>query len=142
RLGQRTSPPDPDADLADVMRTDAMSNGYSARALFGRHYLEHLREFIGQNLQNAGFNTIQDALAGGILQRLGFPWRPRLAHSTYADTFWRVVTPLIQAGEVSRWRKLEPNYIGSMLADSSIATLVGAQPSHGTSLLQALLRHS
>src|SRR6185436_8269423 len=45
RLGQR-SPPNPDADLADVMRTDAQSNGYSARSLFGRHYLEHLREFV------------------------------------------------------------------------------------------------
>ena len=77
RLGRR-NPPNPDADLADVMRTDALSNGYSARSLFGRHYLEHLREFIGQNLELAGFTAIQDAVTGGILQRLGFPWRSRL----------------------------------------------------------------
>ena len=67
------------------MRTDALSNGYSARSLFGRHYLEHLREFIGQNLELAGFTPIQDAVTGGILQRLGFPWRSRLSHATYAD---------------------------------------------------------
>ena len=36
RLGRRTSPPDPDADLADVMRTDALSNGYNARSLFAQ----------------------------------------------------------------------------------------------------------
>ena len=142
RLGRRTSPPNPDADLADVMRTDALSNGYSARSLFGRHYLEHLREFIGQNLDLAGFTPIQDAITGDILQRLGFPWRSRLSHATYADALWRVSAPLIQGGEVSRWRKLEPNYIAALLADSSIATLVASQPGEGTSLLQALLRHS
>ena len=142
RLGRRTSPPNPDADLADVMRTDALSNGYSARALFGRHYVEHLREFIGQNLELAGFTPIQDAVTGGILQRLGFPWRSRLSRATYADAMWRVSAPLIKRGEVSRWRKLEPNYIAALLADSSIATLVASQPDETTSLLQVLLRHS
>lgn len=142
RLGRRTSPPNPDEDLADVMRTDALSNGYSARSVFGRHYLEHLREFIGQNLEVAGFGPIQDAVTGGILQRLGFPWRSRLSHATYADAMWRVSAPLVQDGEVSRWRKLEPNYIAALLTDSSIATLVASQPGDTTSLLQAMLRHS
>ena len=142
RLGRRTSPPNPDADLADVMRTDALSNDYSTRSLFGRHYLEHLREFIGQNLDLAGFTQIQDAVTGSILQRLGFPWRSRLSHATYADAMWRVTAPLVQSGEVSRWRKLEPNYISALLADSGIATLVDSQPGEGTSLLQTLLRHS
>jgi hypothetical protein len=142
RLGLRTSPPNPDADLADVMRTDALSTGYSARSLFGRHYLEHLREFVGQNLDLTGFTPIQDAVTSGILQRLNFAWRSRLSHATYADALWRVSAPLIQSGEVSRWRKLEPNYIAALLADSSIGTLVANQPGDGTSLLQALLRHS
>jgi hypothetical protein len=141
RLGLR-NPPNPDADLADVMRTDALSNSYSARSLFGRHYLEHLREFIGQNLELAGFTAVQDAVTGGILQRLGFPWRSRLSHATYGDASGPVSAPLIQSGEVSRWRKLEPNYIAALLADSSIATLVASQPGEGTSLLQAMLRHS
>jgi hypothetical protein len=141
RLGQR-SPPNPDADLADVMRTDAQSNGYSARSLFGRHYLEHLREFIGQNLSLAGFTPIQDAITSGILQRLGFGWRSRLSHATYADAIGPVSAPLIQGGDVSRWRNLEPNYIAALLADSSIATLVARQPVEATSLLQTLLRHS
>jgi hypothetical protein len=142
RLGRRTSPPNPDADLADVMRTDALSHGYSARSLFGRHYLEHLRGFIGQNLELAGFTPIQDAVTGGILQRLGFSWRSRLSRATYADAMWRVSAPLVQDGEVSRWRKLEPNYIAALLADSTIAALVANQPGDRPSLLQSLLRHS
>ena len=124
------------------MRTDALSNSYSARSLFGRHYLEHLREFMGQSLSVAGFTAIQDAVTGGILQRLGFPWRSRLSHATYADATWPVSAPLVQGGEVSRWRKLEPNYIATLLADSSVATLVASQPGDATSLLQAMLRHS
>ena len=142
RLGRRTDPPDPNADLADVMRTDGLSNSYNARTLFGRHYLEHLREFIGQNLDLAGFTSVQDAVTAGILQRLGFAWRSRLSRATYADAFWRVSAPLIQSGEVSRWRKLEPNYISTMLADSKISTVVDSRPGEGTSLLQAMLRHS
>jgi hypothetical protein len=142
RLGQRTSPPNPDADLADVMRTDALSYGYSARSLFGRHYLEHLREFMGQNLALAGFNPVQDNITGAILQRLGFSWRSRLSHATYADATWRVAAPLVQEGEISRWRKLEPNYISSLLGETTLKTLAESQPTDATSLLQALLRHS
>lgn len=142
RLGRRTSPPNPDADLADVMRTDALSNSYGARAMFGQHYLEHLREFIGQNLDLAGFTPLQDAVTGGILQRLGFPWRSRLSQATYADAIWHVSAPLVQAGEVSRWRKLEPNYIAALLADPGLEALISSQAGEATSLLQALLRHS
>ena len=141
RLGLR-NPPNPDADLADVMRTDALSHDYSTRSLFGRHYLEHLREFMGQNLEAFGFNVMQDSITGGILQRLGFPWRARLSHATYADMNWHVVAPLIQAGEVSRWRPLEPNYIANLLTGSRIDTLAETQSEPGSSLLQALLRHS
>ena len=39
--------PDPDADLADVMRTDALSSGYRTRNVFGRHFLQHLQRFVG-----------------------------------------------------------------------------------------------
>jgi hypothetical protein len=142
RLGRRTSPPDPDADLSDVMRTDGVSYGYNARTMFGRHYQEHLRAFLGQSLQGVGFNQINDQLTSDILQLLRFDWRSRLSSGTYGDTAWRVSAPLVQAGEISRWRKLEPNYIADLLADRGIASLVGKQPAAGTSLLQALLRHS
>jgi len=140
RIGRR-SPMDPDADLADVMRTEALSSGYSTRAMLGRHYLQHLRSFFAEDLQASGFIGVQDALTIGMVQRLGFAWRPRLARGTYDDRAWRVKAPLVQAGEVSPWRKLEPDYIGTLL-QLSIDQLAALQPAAGTSLLQALLRHA
>ena len=136
RLGKRSA--DPDADLGDVMRTDALSNGYHARSLFGRHYSDHLREFMGQNLDIAGFNPVHDAVTGGLLQRLGFNWHSRLSQGTYADRTWRVDAPLVQDGEISRWTQLTPNYLADLTA-LPIASLVAVQPA---SLLQALTRHS
>ena len=78
RIGRR-SPSAPDADLADIMRMDAIASGYSARSMLGRHYLQHLRAFLGEDLQGTGFIATHDALAAGVLQRLGIAWRPRLS---------------------------------------------------------------
>ena len=58
-----------------------------------------------------------------------------------------MTAPLVQAGEVSRWRKLEPNYIAALLAEPRIddarrrAAGAGRERA-STSLLQALLRHA
>jgi hypothetical protein len=147
RIGRRQSPSDPDADLADIMRSDAISSSYNMRALFGRHYLQHLRAFLGEDLQGSGFIETQDALAAGLLERLGIARRPRLARAIAAETAWPVTAPLVQAGEVSPWRNLEPNYITALLALRRIDDMVAARPdpaaSDGsTSLLQLLLRHA
>ena len=80
RIGRR-SPSAPDADLADIMRMDAIASGYSARSMLGRHYLQHLRAFLGEDLQATGFIATHDALAAGVLQRLGIAWRPRLSRT-------------------------------------------------------------
>jgi hypothetical protein len=147
RIGRRQTPSDPDADLADVMRSDGLSSAYITRAFFGRHYLQHLRAFLGEDLQGSGFIPTQDALAAGLLQRLGIAWRPRLARAIGAETAWPVTAPLVQAGEVSPWRNLEPNYIADLLALSRIEDVIAARPdpaaTDGTApLLQLLLRHA
>ena len=146
RLGRR-QPADPDGDLADVMRTDAVSSSYGTRAVLGRHYLQHLRAFLGEDLQGSGFIATQEAIATALLQRLGLPWRPRIARAAYADLGFRVSSPLVQAGEVSPWRKLEPDYIAALLAQPSIDALIAmrpdpANPETSSSLLQTLLRHA
>jgi hypothetical protein len=146
RVGRR-QPPDPDADLTDVMRTDAVSSSYSARGVLGRHYLQHLRAFLGEDLQASGFIAAQDAIAAGALQRLGLPWRPRMARAAFADMNWRVSSALVQSGEVSPWRKLEPDYIAALLAEPHIDGLIAARPDPSAgdpsaSLLQMLLRHA
>ena len=146
RVGRRTTPPDADADLADVMRTDAVSAGYRTRALLGRHYLQHLRAFMGEDLQGRGFTNREDDSTGAILARFGFTWRPPLARATYADLFWRVSVPLVQAGEISPWRPLEPNYIADFLGARTIDEVIAARPDPAApataSLLRVLLRHA
>jgi hypothetical protein len=146
RVGRR-QPPDPDGDLADVMRTDAVSSSYGTRAVLGRHYLQHLRAFLGEDLQGSGFIAMQEAIATGLLQRLGFPWRPRLTRAVFADLDDAVTVPMVQAGEVSPWHKLEPDYIAALLAQPTIDALIAmrpdpANPDSTSSLLQTLLRHA
>ncbi|GAA4329758.1 hypothetical protein GCM10023165_02820 [Variovorax defluvii] len=146
RVGRR-QPPDPDADLADVMRTDAVSSSYGTRVVLGRHYFQHLRAFLGEDLQGSGFLAMQDAIATGLLDRLGFPWRPRITRAIHAELDFPVGAPLVQAGEVSPWHMLEPDYIAALLAQRSIDTLTSmrpdpADPAAGASLLQTLLRHA
>ncbi len=146
RMGRRT-PSAPDADLADIMRMDALASGYSARTMLGRHYLQHLRAFLGEDLQATGFIATHDALAAGVLQRLGIAWRPRLSRTVGSEAAWAITAPLVQDGEVSPWRGLEPNYIKTLLEQRSIATLTQtrpdpASPTATASLLQLLLRHA
>lgn len=145
RIGRRQSPADPDADLADIMRTEAVSNGYRARSLLGRHYFQHLRAFLNEpNAVHSGFEAAQEAIAAPLLQKLGLSWRPRLARAIFDEAAWRVSSPMVQTGEVSPWRKLEPNYIAALLAQTSIDALIGdgAHAGDGKSLLQVLLRHA
>ena len=147
RVGMRQQPPDPDADLADVMRSDALSAGAQARAVLGRHYLQHLRAFLGEDLQAAGFIAAQDTTATRALARAGISWRPRLAQAAYADQPWNVTVPDVQAGEVSPWQPLAPNYIAALLGQATIEGLVAARPDPAapdisTSLLETLLRHA
>jgi hypothetical protein len=140
RIGNRQNPPDPDADLADVMRTDGLSSSYRTRNVFGRHFLQHLYRFLASSMPDS------DPAQTALLQRLGIAWRPRLTHLWNADWHWSVRAPLVQPGEVSPWAKLESNYIAALLAEPHIEQLILARPDphatdNATSLLQTLLRH-
>src|SRR4051812_32639574 len=70
-----------------------------------------------------------------------------MAAATFAELSFPLKSALVQGGEVSPWRKLEPDYIAALLAESHIDALIAARPAMdatgaGTSLLQALLRHA
>ena len=141
RIGNRQNPIDPDADLADVMRTDAVSNGYRTRNVFGSHFLQHLFRFVASGMPDSG------AAQTALLQQLGIAWRPRTSRLWNADWQWNVLAPLVQVGEVSPWAKLEPNYIATLLAEPRIEQLIQSRPNplagdFTTSLLQTLLRHA
>lgn len=141
RIGNRRNPPDPDADLADMMRMDALSGSYRARNVFGRHFLQYLYQFLSSSSPDS------DPGQTALLQRLGLAWRPRFAHLWNAVWQWTVSAPLVQAGEVSPWTRLEPNYITALLAVPHIEQLIQMRPDPQTtgnaaSLLQVLLRHA
>jgi hypothetical protein len=142
RIGNRRGiTPDPDADLADVMRTDALSNGYRTRSVFGRHFLQHLQRFVGAAVPDT------DPAQTALLQQLGVPWRPRLSRMWNADWHRTLFSSLVQPGEVSPWRKLEPDFISALLAETDIEQLIQARPDPqapiaDASLLQMLLRHA
>lgn len=142
RVGTR-NPPDPDADLVDVMQTDGLSSGYDTRSIFGLHFLQHLRAFLTHTIPSSNSEPAQTAL----LQQLGISWRSRLTHAWNTEWAWRVSAPLIQAGEVSPWTTLAPDFIGDLLIERNIANLINLRPEpnatdNTTSLLKVLLRHA
>jgi hypothetical protein len=144
RIGARQGPPDPDADLADVMRLDGLSSGYWTRHIFGKHLLDHLSVFMDHSTVGAGSDPAQQALLGN----LGISPQPRLTHLWNTPLPFLVSAPLIQSGEVSPWIGLSPvNYISTLLGLSHIDDIIAARPDpqakdNTTPLLQVLLRHS
>lgn len=143
RIGQRQSPLDPGADLADLMRVDGVSHGLRLRGALGRHTVEHLFVLASQDFGAAALS--QEAVAHRLLQRLGLatePGRlPPLAR-LFFDANHRLLTAAwVQAGEQGGAQPLQPDYIGALLDSAGIQALLDARPGPGTSLLQALLRH-
>lgn len=141
RIGNRQNPPDPDADLNDVMQTDAVSHRYRTRNVFGTHFLQHLYHSLASSMPPA------DPAQTALLQQLGVAWRPRLSRMRHADWQRNVIAPLVHKGEVSPWAKLEPNYIAALLGERRIEQLILARPdpadtTYTTSLLHTLLRHA
>ena len=132
---------DASADLADVLRVDALSSSYRARGAMGRHYLQHLRAFLGEDLDGAGFWARFESLTGALPSRLGFGTRPRLAEIAYDETARALAVPLVQGGEIGDGLALAPNYIQALLAVAHADELAGAAPVP-VSLLHALLRHA
>lgn len=154
RIGLRPVP-DPDADLADVMRTDGLSHRYDVTAVLGRHFVAHVHAYNAASL--IGDIQNQDLVAGRLLGVLGLSTesdaRPRLAHVFHGLGSDTITAPLVQAGEISPWMMLQPlgpgqpNYIGRLLATSTIEGLIQLRPdpnatNSGATLLEALLRHA
>ncbi|MEO8333645.1 MAG: hypothetical protein ABI664_01645 [bacterium] len=136
-----------DADLSDVMGVDALSGNYRTQSLYGPHYQAHLRAFFREDITANGYFPALDAIAVKGLQAAGLNISPRVKRATYAGRTLVVNAPLVQAGEVSPWQPLQPDYIGALLGFTKIADIIAEiapSPTVGASpnLLQTLLRHS
>jgi hypothetical protein len=136
---------DPATDLAAVLKADAASHSYRLRHLLGPRYIDHLRRFLGEDLNASGWLGAQDTLARAVLNALGFSWHARLEDSAYAESELPVNVPLVQAGPLDGVAALEPNYIAALLADPPLPqteTDAPSAPPAPATLLHWLLRHA
>lgn len=141
RVGRST---DPDQELLNILRSDALSTGYRVRNLLGPQYLRHLRSFLGEDLNGSGWLPAQDALNTAVLKQLGFAWRPRLAGAAYSELARTVFVPLVQPDDATAGARAS-DYIAALLAappvpdteSAAIEPLATPAP-----LLHALLRHA
>ncbi|MEO1091104.1 MAG: hypothetical protein AAFX81_10750 [Pseudomonadota bacterium] len=121
---------DATGDLADVLRHPPLATGIMARNLMGRHFLQHLRAFLGETLDAAGFWPQLERLAGAEAARLGFA-AAMLNQIAFDGTARSVTAPLVG----------DPAYIRALLETSDIDALARPVPAEIVPLLQAMLRH-
>src|SRR4051794_40899605 len=136
---------DPAQDLAAVLKSDAVASSYRLRYLFGPRYIDHLRRFIGEDLNGSGWIAAQDSVSRAVLNALGFGWHPRLEDAAYSDGQMAVSAPLVQAGELEGVATLSPNYITMLLADPPLPATETTLPppmAAPATLLHMLLRHA
>ncbi len=122
----------PSADLADVLRSAPLATSFAVRNMMGRHLLQHLRAFLGEDLDATGFWARLVQMTGAEPARLGLGFVPPLANAAYDgnDRPVRVLT----VGE--------PSYIADMLAATDMDALARPVPAEPVPLLHALLRHA
>ena len=134
---------DPSADLGDVLRMQPLSGGAQVRSLMGRHYLQHLRAFLGEDLDAAGFWGKLAQLGGAVAGAT----EPRPHAAACADGLrcpgTRAHGAAGAGGRVSPTAPLTPNYVQQLLDVTdldALAALPAGTPA--VPLLQALVRHA
>ena len=108
------------------------SSSYPCAALMGQHFLQHLRAFLGEDLDAVGFWQRLVQLSSRDPQPLGIGRagaRPRGVRRGGARRSPR------------RW-SATPSYIADLLAVTDLDALATPVPTQPVPLLQALLRHA
>jgi hypothetical protein len=128
RVGRTDSP---GSDLVDVLQVGAVSSSYQARRMMGQHFLQHLRAFLGEDLDSVHFWQRLVQLTGAIPAQIGIgtPW---LEHAAYDGSTRDITVPLVGT----------PSYIADLLAVTNPDGLANPIPNAAVPLLQALLRHA
>ncbi len=121
----------PSSDLVDVLQVGATSSSYQARGMMGQHFLQHLRAFLGEDLDSVHFWQRLVQLTGRIPAQLaiGTPW---LEHAAYDGATREITAPLVGT----------PSYIADLAAATDPEGLANPIPDAEVPLLQALLRHA
>ncbi|MCU0256165.1 MAG: hypothetical protein MUF56_05800, partial [Solirubrobacteraceae bacterium] len=118
------------ADLADVLQTGPLSTAFRIRGLMGQHFLQHLRAFLGEDLDPAGFWPRLVQLGASQAAAVGLTFTPALAHAAYDEASRSVLAPLVG----------DPAALDVLLGTDPDA-LASALPARRTPLLEVLLRH-
>ncbi len=136
---------DPAQDLSAVLKADAVASSYRFRYLLGPRYVDHLRRFIGEDLNGSGWLAAQDSISRAVLNALGFTWHPLLEDAVYSEGQMAVAAPLVQPGDLEGVATLSPNYIATLLSDPPLPATETSLPPPipaPVTLLHMLLRHS
>ena len=127
---------DPSGDLVDVLRTDALPSALRVRRLMGPHFLRHLRLFLGEDLDAAGFWTMLQALSGAAANRAGLGFLPAVSRMVYEGSSSPVVAPLVSANGPAA-----PGYLTELLQVTDLDAIAAPVPEQAGPVLRALLRH-
>jgi hypothetical protein len=121
----------PSSDLVDVLQVGATSSSYQARRMMGQHVLQHLRAFLGEDLDSVHFWQRLVQLTGGIptILGIGTPW---LEHAAYDGSTRDITSPFVGT----------PSYIAELLLVTDPEGVANPIPHAPVPLLQALLRHA
>jgi hypothetical protein len=130
---------DAGADLVSVLRGDATTSRYDVRRALGPHYLDHLRRFLGEDLDAIGFFNRLRQLTAGVPTRAGLGAAVQLGSFVYEGAPNPVTVPLVRRGDGTADNGLV--YIAELLA-ADVDSLATPVPNAAVPLLHALLRHA
>ena len=124
---------DAGADLIDVLQSAAMTSSWGARRMMGQHFLQHLRAFLGEDLDALGFWQRLVELGSAAAQQAQLGFVPAIAHAAYEESAHALGVPLVG----------DANYL-SDLATAAAGPVAGmlAPREPGAPLLKVLLRHA
>lgn len=122
--------PDPNADLIDVLRTDAAGGGLAVRRAMGPQYVQHLRRFLGEDLEALGFWARLQQITSGLPGRVGLGFTPASGGLIWEPSARPAALPLVPADP--------PAMIVALLADD-LGALSARVPA---SMMEAVLRQS
>jgi hypothetical protein len=122
---------DPNGDVVDVLRTDAISTSVLVRRLMGPHYLRHLRLFLGEDLDALGFWPVLQSMTAAAADRAGLGTRPPISRVVYDPGTRPLTVPLVQPAD----------YLAELAGTTDVDALARPVPGDGVPLLHALLRH-
>lgn len=143
----RASPPDPDADLIELLGMEPASRAFYSRPLLGRHYLRNLQTFLGLADVDEWW-AAAEAAARSALAALNLPWDPRLVRAAFSHGGRALTGPLVDEPEPAAPANRRGHDYMKLLTSNALthaelrSEVYGGDDYRHRALLYLLLRHS